>query len=1407
MNPEVPGPAPAPVPPPPRSPRSAPVSLASSLALLKPLLSIVALLVLMLAGVINGGRWLLQSDDGARWVLGHLPGVQVSGWRGSLLGSDWSAERLRVQWDKGRQWVAFEDLRAQGVALALRPHPHAWLAMAADTLRAARVTLHTGPRGPRPIPLPDTLAFPVQLTVRLTEVAELKVEGLDPVTTLQVQGLALDPRPQARHGVLQATADWRGLHLAASGGIGNQRPFAVVLQGTGRPQGSGDQPPWAAALQVAGPLDRLQLQGTLRGVAVPAKSGAPAAAPVVDVVAGLRVLEDWPLDTLQLQTKELNLQALQANAPRTALAGTVDILMRAQNAPIQARVDLRNALPGRWDQQALPLREVRGQVVGSLVQRQRVDFNQLELVFGDAAGASGQWTGSAVWQAHELKLQSKVTDLWPQRLDSRAAGMRLSGPINATITGLPSPDPAASGPRPARQLSWEFELEGLVDKAPQAVQLAVTGVASDGRVEIQRARARTGNASADFTATLLRQPPAKPPARGTGGTSAGTAASAPPAAEWRAQTQGSVQNFDPVPWWPGDGNPIWRKGPHRLSAQWSLDLQLPPGAERLHLAELVQRLAGNGTAQIQDSLLAGLPLSADITLSHQPGASSTPASVKADIRAAGNQLTLEGRGDPTGPGAQDRWRAELKADQLAALAPWGTLHPAIADWLPQQGQVQASFTAEGRWPQLRTEGTAHATQLRMGAYLLQAGAADWRLDTASNGPLDLKLDLTGLQATAPGSDFKAGQVQAELRGTMQSHQLTLRGTTPAGLSPALAQTLGLRSDGGTQAQLQAQGTWQPESGGAGLWRGTVERLLVAAWDGKTAAAPAAAAWAEATNLRASLQLGAGGSLVGLKAEAGRMLFGPAGPPQLALRWDDVQVDLRPATPHVQLRADIEPFEAAPLLARLQPTMGWRGNLKMGARLDIRVTERMDADLVLQRVDGDLNIDSGDGLQLLGLTEVRLTLAAHDGLWQLTPVLKGRGVGEMTGSVRIKTRPEQRWPAREAPLEGSLTAQATDIGIWAPWVPAGWRLTGAMNSTATLSGTVGSPRYTGDLRGSNIGVRNLLQGVNVSAGDVLVLLEGETARIERFTLKGGDGRIEVTGDANWANAPVARLQLKAERFRALGRLDRMLITSGQATLNLQRDQGRLEGRFTVDEGLFDTTAADAPALDSDVSIKGEVEEAPTAARSETTARRRNFALAVDLNLGENLRVRGRGLDSTLRGNLRFTTSGGRLAVNGVVRSEGGTYAAYGQKLDIERGVLTFTGPADNPRLDVLALRPNIDTRVGVLIAGQAQAPRVRLYAEPDMSDTDKLSWLVLGRAPDGLGRSDTALLQRAAVALLSGEGEAPTDTLLKSLGIDEISLRQGDGEVRETVITLGKQLSRRWYVGYERGVNAATGPGS
>ena len=48
--------------------------------------------------------------------------------------------------------------------------------------------------------------------------------------------------------------------------------------------------------------------------------------------------------------------------------------------------------------------------------------------------------------------------------------------------------------------------------------------------------------------------------------------------------------------------------------------------------------------------------------------------------------------------------------------------------------------------------------------------------------------------------------------------------------------------------------------------------------------------------------------------------------------------------------------------------------------------------------------------------------------------------------------------------------------------------------------------------------------------------------------------------------------------------------------------------------------------------------------------------------------------------------------------------------------------------------------------------------------------------------------------------------MNKLGITDFSLRQttDTNDVRQTVVSLGRQLSRHWYVGYERGVNATTG---
>ena len=273
----------------------------------------------------------------------------------------------------------------------------------------------------------------------------------------------------------------------------------------------------------------------------------------------------------------------------------------------------------------------------------------------------------------------------------------------------------------------------------------------------------------------------------------------------------------------------------------------------------------------------------------------------------------------------------------------------------------------------------------------------------------------------------------------------------------------------------------------------------------------------------------------------------------------------------------------------------------------------------------------------------------------------------------------------------------------------------------------------------------------------------------------------------------------------------MITSGNAQLQFNRDALQLDGKFDIDEGLIDFSKTTAPGLDNDVSVVRAASAAdnggsrdPRAAAQPMPAPMRNAQVSLAVALGDKLHIRGHGLDALLRGDLKLSTPGGRPALNGSVRAEQGTYVAYAQKLVIERGELIFTGAIDNPRLDILAVRPNLDVRVGVAVTGLLSNLHVRLFSDPEMAEMDKLSWLMLGRPSEGLGRNDTALVQRAALALLSGEEQTPTDQLLNQLGLTDFSVRQGDTETRETIVSLGRQLSQRWYVGYERSVNTTTG---
>jgi translocation and assembly module TamB len=180
-----------------------------------------------------------------------------------------------------------------------------------------------------------------------------------------------------------------------------------------------------------------------------------------------------------------------------------------------------------------------------------------------------------------------------------------------------------------------------------------------------------------------------------------------------------------------------------------------------------------------------------------------------------------------------------------------------------------------------------------------------------------------------------------------------------------------------------------------------------------------------------------------------------------------------------------------------------------------------------------------------------------------------------------------------------------------------------------------------------------------------------------------------------------------------------------------------------------------------------------APAKVPAPARLLSLDLDADLGRHFHFRGAGVESRLVGAVNIRSDGtGCAAGDRFDPHQDGRFDAYGQKLEIERGILNFQGLIDNPGLNIRAVRGNLPVEAGVEVTGTARRPVVRLVSDPEVPDAEKLSWLVLGHAPDQQGGQESAVLLAAAQAILGGQDGGPLKAMQRGLGIDEFGVSSG-----------------------------------
>jgi translocation and assembly module TamB len=397
----------------------------------------------------------------------------------------------------------------------------------------------------------------------------------------------------------------------------------------------------------------------------------------------------------------------------------------------------------------------------------------------------------------------------------------------------------------------------------------------------------------------------------------------------------------------------------------------------------------------------------------------------------------------------------------------------------------------------------------------------------------------------------------------------------------------------------------------------------------------------------------------------------------------------------------------------------------------------------------------------------------------------------------------------SPLRLTANADMPSIAWLAPLAAQpGLDLDGTLKLALSGAGTIGAPTLDGNVTGDKLTVRWDEQGVRLRNGQLRAVLAGDQLQLQRLSFEGRQGTAVADGFVRFAGGEAnVQLRLAANKLEALSRPDRTVVVSGEAKLVRDPKHFTLEGNFRADHALVELAPQGRPTMSSDVVVLGKgVPTKPV--KQEPT-----LPLAVDLSvdLGDDFRLRGMGIDATLAGMVRLRQVDERPPrVNGSIKVVNGTYAAYGQKLSIERGVITFNGPYDNPSLNILAVRKlpegelpsETSVEAGVEIRGTALAPVAKLVSTPTVPDSEKLSWLVLGHGLEGATGREADVLAAAASALLGGGGGGFTSKLAHALGVDELGLSQARG-LENTVLTVGKRISSRAYLSFEQGAATAT----
>lgn len=1096
--------------------------------------------------------------------------------------------------------------------------------------------------------------------------------------------------------------------------------------------------------------------------------------------ATIRPWQAQPLPEAQATFKQLNLAQLSAQLPPSDIHGQVRVHTDDQGL-WRVHAELDNALAGAWDQSALPMRHLQARAQQNAAQWQ---LQELLLQLPGSDGGQLLAQGQFDTQDHTLQAQLQLQQVNPQRALASLPKQSISGSLEAqadadqqvqfTLQLQPAQPTSAPGLRQARaQGQWQAPLLQLSDIAIDAwgAQLHSPQLSWNQDTQLltsqEHTRLELPGASAQLQGTLGRD-------NGQGALLA-KITEAQQVVRWINQLPG-LANAAPDLKGQAQVDLNWQGG-------WASLLPPQPVADAL-VAGAAHATGQDQTPKTEAQLATEKAEQAADHIDQATDADSSRQASQAIKAVAPTALNIKGSVEIPyllySPPAADA--TEIKKLTLSLQGPLKQLDARLSSQFTQGGQQLNLDTAvQAQW-------SPQSWQARLEQLVVLARPAghkaDWRVALAE--PVTFGQKGQRIQASAGHLSVTPPSAAAPAATTSSSNGGNGGNDTNGSNGNASSTTTTASTPGKAELQWQAL---ELDLGTLGLRSEGVLHGIPLAWvDLFTPQDPLLE------------RAGISGDLV------------------LQGNWD---IDTLGRTPKVHailerasgdVRIAVADENAAPVT--VVRSSGSADSMQKTLRQPNRGRR-----VRLQHFHAQLGLEGQDlTAQVLWASERAGTIHAS----VQSPIQRGRH--------------SWQWP-EQAPLSGSVQLLLPNIGVWASFAPPGWRVEGSLSGDVLLGGTRSNPTWKGELRADELAISSLLEGVNLKNGQLLARFAGNRLDIERIYLEGGTAnQARILGrSGNLTAAPKEGGSLSGSGFivydpqaggnglqmdvraqlsnlQVLVRADRQMGLSGNLRARMQDEQLHLTGALTVNRAALLLADASAPKLDSDVHVQSAAlreQEAQRLAQAARKAERSAKAaeegktqplkpeIQITVDLGPDFALQGYGLTTRLTGQL--TVQGGPR-ITGEIHTVEGRYRAWGQSLDIEQGTIRFNGPYDNPSLNIIALRPNIAVRAGVEVAGSANTPRVQLYSDPVMPDAERLSWVVMGRDPSE-GGAETAMLQQAALALLSGGGG--TGNIAGNLGLDEIGFKGGNG-AEGSALTLGKRISQDLYLAYEQSLDGAMG---